>query len=255
MSAVSIRLIPSSRVTSMTARLWSRSARLPKLFAPGPTTETISPDEPRGRYLMSLIEAPSKVKAGRRYTSPHAGRRDPPEIPDVFRGTGTPRDPFLLAHRADPGPAADQRRDEPVRPVLPRAGEAPLCSRRLLPEGLPHAGHRPRGPQREAPHVLRDARELRLRRLLQGGSHPVRPRTGHRGLRDRQRPPVGHGLRVGRGGGPGLDRGGRAPAGPDRPSRKAGPARGARQLLVDARGRPLRAMLGDLRGPRAQVRP
>ena len=41
-------------------------------------------------------------------------------------------------------------------------------------------------------HVLRDARQLQLRRLLQGRGHPLRLGVGHRGPRHRRRPPVDH---------------------------------------------------------------
>ena len=39
------------------------------------------------------------------------------------------------------------------------------------------------GPDRPAPHVLRDARQLLLRRLLQGGRDPLRLGVPHRGAR------------------------------------------------------------------------
>ena len=47
--------------------------------------------------------------------------------------------------------------------------------------------------RRRGTDVLRDARELQLRRLLQGGRHPLRLGPRHRGLRARRRPHLGDG--------------------------------------------------------------
>ncbi len=78
--------------------------------------------------------------------------------------------------RADPappaGPAVHQRRDEPVHPLLPRRGVAALPRATTRPEVCPHPGqarrHRPDRSHDPASHLLRDARQLQLRRLLQG---------------------------------------------------------------------------------------
>ena len=59
------------------------------------------------------------------------------------------------------------------------------------------------GQRRPTRDVLRDARQLLVRRLLQGRGDPVGARARDRGLRDRPRPPLGHRVRDGRGGGRG----------------------------------------------------
>ena len=76
----------------------------------------------------------------------------------------------------------------------------------------------------------------------------VGARAGHRGLRDRPRPPVGHGVRddeeaVGIW---------RRPAGIP-PERIVASRQGDDELLADARGRPRRPVLGDLRRPRVRA--
>ncbi len=62
-------------------------------------------------------------------------------------------------------------------------------------EVLPHRRHRHHRHHRAALHLLRDARQLQLRRLLQGRRHPLRLGAVHRGSRGRRRPAVGHGPR------------------------------------------------------------
>ena len=79
-------------------------------------------------------------------------------------------------------------------------------------------------------HVLRDARELQLRRLLQGRRHPLRLGAVHRGARDRRRAAVGDGPRDRRRGRGDLAR-------RRRRSRDADPAPGRGQLLGDGRHR------------------
>ena len=56
-----------------------------------------------------------------------------------------------------------------------------------LPEVLPHRRHRQHRPHLPAPHVLRDARQLLDRRLLQAGRRRVRLGVLARGLRLRPR--------------------------------------------------------------------
>ena len=51
-SAVSKKVIPTSRAAETTSRVPSRSSLFPKLLHPRPTTETTSPDAPRGRCRM-----------------------------------------------------------------------------------------------------------------------------------------------------------------------------------------------------------
>ncbi len=79
-------------------------------------------------------------------------------------------------------------------------------------------------------------------------------RAGDGGLRDRPRPPLGHGVRDGRGGGRRLGRRRGARAGADRPARHAGRERRARELLAHAHGRAGRPVQRDLRRPGSEVR-
>ena len=58
-------------------------------------------------------------------------------------------------------------RHEPVQGPLPGQGEARVHPGHDLPEVPAHRRHRQRGPHGLSPHVLRDAGQLQLRRLLQ----------------------------------------------------------------------------------------
>src|ERR671937_57578 len=53
MSAVSISVTPASSAASTTARVPSRSTRMPKLLLPSPTTETSGPSAPKRRVRTS----------------------------------------------------------------------------------------------------------------------------------------------------------------------------------------------------------
>ena len=82
--------------------------------------------------------------------------------------------------------------------VLPRAGAAAGAADDDRAEVLPHAGHRRGRARRPPPDVLRDAGQLLVRAVLQGGRdrarHGVRPRAPpdrlgpHLGDRSRRRP-------------------------------------------------------------------
>ncbi len=120
----------------------------------------------------------------------------------------------------------------------------------LHSEVLPHPGHRHHRHRHLPLHLLRDAGELQLRRLLQGRRHPHGLGAPHRGLRLRRRPPLDHGARRRRRGRADLDRLGRRPP-------RAHPAHGRRgQLLGHGRDRSLRSGLGDLhrQGPELRAR-
>ena len=78
--------------------------------------------------------------------------------------------------------AAHDRRDAAVQALLPGRAGASAPAADVGAEVLPDPGHRERGADRSAPHFLRDARQLLLRRLLQAGGGRVRlgalPRQG-----------------------------------------------------------------------------
>ena len=102
--------------------------------------------------------------------------------------------------------------------------------------------------------VLPDERQLLVRRLLQGRRDRARLGAGHaaavrRRLRVRRVAAAGQRL-------PGRRRVGAAVEADRRPAgRPDRAARQERELLVDGRSRPVRAVLGDPRRPRAGVRP
>ncbi len=79
-------------------------------------------------------------------------------------------------------------------------------------------------------------------------------RAGHRRVRDRPRPLVGHGVRGRRRGRGDLDRCRRDRSRPDRASRAAGRRGPTGELLAHPRGRTGRSVLGDLRRSRREVR-
>ena len=72
------------------------------------------------------------------------------------------------------------------KPVFMGQSRALRPVRHNDPEVRADQRHRERGRHREAPHLLRDARQLLLRRLLQERSHPVRVGTRHEGVRPRR---------------------------------------------------------------------
>ncbi len=128
----------------------------------------------------------------------------------------------------------------PFKPYFLGDEPAPWPRATSHPEVLPDPRHRDRRHRHLPLHVLRDAGQLQLRRLLQGGGHPDGLGAADRGLRPRRRPPVDHRARQRRRGRADLDRQGRVPA-------RADPAHGRRgQLLGHGRHRALRARLGDL---------
>src|SRR6478609_9195605 len=61
MSAVSKRVIPASSAASTTARVPSRSTRMPKLLQPRPTTETSGPSLPKRRVRTTRDARASEV--------------------------------------------------------------------------------------------------------------------------------------------------------------------------------------------------
>ena len=186
----------------------------------------------------------------------HASCRHPQPVHRLLRQQGAHARPELVA-----GPC--QRPDAPVRqlghgPVqgrVPRARQAPLQARDHLAAeragGRQAQRPRERRLHRAASHVLRDARQLQLRRLLQARRDPLRVGAPDAGLQAAAREAVGDRLHRRRRGVRPLDEG----------HRRARRARGAhrrqqgrqvreRQLLADGRHRALRAVLGNLLRPR-----
>ena len=140
---------------------------------------------------------------------------------------------------------------QPFKPYFlgPRAPARPPPRRRA--EMLPHDRHRGGRQHRAPPHLLRDARQLELRRLLQGGVDRLGLGAVHRGLRHGPRADLGDRVRRRRGAGAGARRRG------DRAVEGAGHAGGAdraarprRQLLAGRAVRPLRPLLGAVPGSR-----
>ena len=136
-----------------------------------------------------------------------------------FETKGCVRRPERRA-RAPLGPlgAVHARRHEPVQGPLPRPVQARVHPGDDLPEVPAHRRHRQRRPDGLPPHVLRDAGQLQLRRLLQARGDPLglgvsdRARSGSASTRAA----LGHRLSRRRRGGRHLARRHQAAAGPDR---------------------------------------
>ncbi len=126
-----------------------------------------------------------------------------------------------------PEPAVRQRRHGALQALLPRPGDAALPARGQRAEVRAHARHRGRRQDHPARHVLRDVRQLLLRRLLQGRRDRARLGPGHqvpgrRRLRPRGEPAVAERLRRRPGGGRALAQGHRPAREPDRQAGQEG---------------------------------
>ena len=203
----------------------------------------------RGRFVWPLGRATTIIFTFSRRRNPwstsapgsrpnqHENRRTSRKIPGVLRVQGL-RPPPQRRAGAPLGPlgAVHAGRHEPVQGPVPGPLQARLHAGHDLPEMPPHRRHRQRRPHRLPPHVLRDAGQFQLRRLLQARGDPL-----GLGVPDRQavagprpRPAVGHGLPRRRRGGRHLAQRDQAAAGPDRSGwartttsgRPAPPARG-----------------------------
>ena len=185
----------------------------------------------------------------------YARLRDSPPIPRVLRAPAA-RDPAELFARAGgrSDAAVHERRDGAVQEGLPRpGGAARRCASRddvaeVRARGRQAQRSRAGRPHRSASHVLRDARQLLVRRLLQARRDPLRLGVRHRASSAIDPRSI---LRVtvhprGR-------RGARAVAGDRRASgRRASTAGRQGQLLADGGHGSVRAVLRDLRRPRAR---
>ena len=154
----------------------------------------------------------------------------------------------LARARQRPDAAVHQRRHGAVQGRVPRQGAARLPARRFQPALRARRGQAQRsgerGLHRAPPHLLRDARQLLLRRLLQARSHPFRLGLPHLHARPGSAAPVVHGL-------PRRRRGRRHLAERHRhqPAALLAPGRGI-EFLGDGRHRPLRTVQRDLLRPR-----
>ncbi len=172
-------------------------------------------------------------------------QRDPVGLPRLLRqarSSAAAVEPARAAQRSDPD--VHQCRHGAVQERLHRGREAALCARRHLAEmrARRRQAQRPRqcrlhGP---APHLLRDARQFLVRRLLQAARHRACLDPDHQGVRPRKGQAPGHRLSHGR-------RGGRPLEEDRRPLRREDhPHPDLRQFLADGRHRPVRPVFGDL---------
>ena len=115
------------------------------------------------------------------------GRRDPRALPVASsRSASTCACPRRRSCRRvyDPSVLLTTAGHAAVQAVLPRRGGAARRARLTsLPEVLPHGRHRGRRHDQAPPHLLRDARQLLGRRLLQAGRGGVRLGALDAGLR------------------------------------------------------------------------
>ncbi len=182
---------------------------------------------------------------------------DPRAIPVVLRGARPPAAAVGVARAVRPRSlgAAHDGRHAAAQAVLPRRRGAAVAAPDVVPEELPHRGHRGRRHDQAPPHLLPDARQLLGRRLLQAGRRRARLEALDAGLRARSRADLDHRLRRRRGGRPRPRPGGDRRLALDRHPRRAHrAARARRQLLAVRADRAVRALLGAVPGPRARVR-
>ena len=118
-------------------------------------------------------------------------RRDPRDLPALLREPRPPAAALGLARAGDLRSlgAPDHGGHASAQALLRRPGGAAAPSPDELSEVLPHDRHRERRQHVAAPHLLRDARQLLDRGLLQAGRRRVRARAVDGGLR---LPPGGH---------------------------------------------------------------
>ena len=184
-------------------------------------------------------------------TAFHERRGNPPRLPRLLPRARAHRRAVQLAGAGQrPDAAVHQRGHGAVQGRVPRQGPARLRARGVAPalRARRRQAQRPRerGLHGAPPHVLRDARQLLVRRLLQARRDPLRLGLPHRHAEAR----------------PGRASGSRSTSDDDEAAsiwierdRRAGGARHrawarSRQLLGDGRHRPLRPLHRDLLRPR-----
>ena len=201
----------------------------------------------------------------RRLEPAHKLGRMPPrssaEIRDAFLSFFEERDHLrvpsasLIPAVLRPIRPAHDRGNATVQALLPGPGPAAAPAAHLLPEVLSHDRHRRGRQHRPPPHLLRDARQLLVRRLLQGGSDRVRVGAVHAGVRPRSGADLDHRVRGRSRARPRPRRGGdRALARDRRAGRAHRPAAPLGELLAGRADGPVRAVLGALHRPGARLR-
>ena len=143
---------------------------------------------------------------------------------------------------------------QPFKPYFLGREQPPAPPPRRRAEMLPHHRHRGGREHRPPPHLLRDARQLELRRLLQGRVDPLGLGALDRGLRHGPGADLGDGLRRRRGARawprlPRRSRSGGAMGVPDERIVRLGREDNFWQARAD---RPLRPLLGALPRPRSR---
>ena len=180
--------------------------------------------------------------------------RDRPPFPGVLRGAGACHRALGQPRRRRSHAAVRGRRDAAVQALPARPADPAVQAGRGRAEVRADAGHRRGRQDDQARDVLPDARQLVVRRLLQGRRDQVRLGAADPvGARRRVRLPRGEALgdRAAR-----RRRGVRDLAGRDRRVGEPDPApRPGRQLLAHGRARSGRPVLGDLLRPGSRVRP
>eukprot|EP00166_Cyanidium_caldarium_P006036 ctg_780.g182 len=113
--------------------------------------------------------------------------RTPPPLPTIPSALCRPRPPpraVRLAGARRPDHPAHYRRHGAVQADIPgRARGAPAAACRLRPEMCAHDGRGERRPHPAPSHLLRNAGQLLLRRLLQAAGHGVGVGAAHPGVR------------------------------------------------------------------------
>ena len=141
---------------------------------------------PPKRTLLRTTRGPISLRAPYVLLDPQALRRRPPRLPRLLQGAGPQGGRELVAGPAGrPDAAVRERGHEPVQGLLHGQARAGLLARDDGAEvrARRRQAQRPRQrrPHGAPPHVLRDARQLLVRRLLQGRRHQVRLRPADAG--------------------------------------------------------------------------